>query len=609
LSLKNRRSRRERRSRGGRGSLISDYGSSGLSPFDSGKQGGKRRGIAGPIIIICAIVAVLVAADFWLSAGKIHRGVEVGNVSLGGKTPAEARQAVRDQVVGPLKEIEFIDPGQSARTAREMGVSFNVAETVDKAYAVGREGNVLNRLSERLRASFGGATIPPDIDYRPALAMDQVREISTQVNHQPKEAVVRIYGDEVEVTEGSEGYRLNPAATMTSVNGAIEDMSGKVSLQGDVLEPAITTAEAETAAKKARGALSGEITVETKGDESWTVPPADIGRALEVTEQEGKIDVGLNRDRMDGVLTNVYNDLTAKTVDASFGFDSDGDVIVKPAQFGRSVDGEKLLDDIQGGIFDGEREYQVSTSVQKPEYTTTELQAKKPTELLGSYHTNYRATSDHTQARVNNLNTASRAISGTFLAPGEVFSMNDTVSGLSYEAGHVIVDGATSNDLGGGLCQVTSTLYNAALYAGLEIVERHPHATQLPYIRPGMDATVWFGDEYGNNELDMKFKNTTDGYILLQEYVSNDDYIYAEVYGVPSDVEVTMSSRPVYQSADTSEWATSYARKEDGKVVYRDQWNTDYQALFEDGKPVPTQDVPVAEVNGDYFGPSIAATE
>jgi vancomycin resistance protein YoaR len=467
---------------------------------------------------------------------------------------------------------------------------------------------VLDRLSERLRASFGGATIPPDIDYRPAKARSEVREIASKVDHPPREANVKVYGSEVEVTESRDGYELNPAATMASVDGAIDDMGGKVRLRGDTLEPGVTTAEAEAAAKKARGALSEQLVLKAEG-KSWTVSPAHLGSALDVTRHNGKIDVSLDRDRLDGVLTDVYNDLTVKSVDASFGFDSKGDVIVKPSHEGRSIEGEKLLDAIQGGLFEGKHEYKVPTTVEKPRYTTTALEAKKPTKLLGTYHTDYTATSDHSQSRVNNLDLASHAISGTFLAPGQTFSMNDTVSSLNYEESHVIVNGATSTDLGGGLCQVTSTLYNAALYAGLKIVERNPHDTQLPYIRPGMDATVWFGDQYGNGELDMKFKNTTDGYILLQEYVAKDNYIYAQVYGVPDNVDVTMSSEPVYMNADTSRWVTSYTRKEDGKVVYRDQWKTDYQALVEDGKAIPPSDVPVARINGDYFGPPIAASK
>jgi vancomycin resistance protein YoaR len=602
LSLKNQR-RRDRRS-----GTFSDFGSSGLNPFDSGKQG-KRRGFAGPIIIICAIIAVLVAADFWLNAGKIHRGVEVGNVPLGGLTPAEARHTVKDHVMGPLQRIEFSGPEDFSRDAKDLGVRFNVSRTVNQAYAVGREGNVLDRLSERLRASFGGATIPPDIDYKPDLARSEVQEIATQVNHRPTEADVKIYGSEIEVSKSRDGYELNPAATMTSIDNAIDDMSGKVSLQGEVLDPDVTTAEAETAADKARGALSEPIEINAKGGESWKIEPDKLGPALEVTKQDGAIDVSLDRDSLDGALTPVYDDLTVKTINASYDFDSDGNVIVKPAHDGRKVESEALLDDIEGGIFDGKREYQVSTTVDKPTYTTAALQSKKPTELLGSYHTNYTATSDKTQARVNNLITASRGVSGTFLAPGEVFSMNDTVSGLSYEEGHVIVENATASALGGGLCQVTSTLYNAALYAGLDIVERNPHATQLPYIRPGRDATVWFGDQYGNGELDMKFKNTTDGYILLKEYVGSDNYIYADIYGVPDDVSVKVSSEPDYMGASTSQWTTYYTKREDGKVVDREHWSTSYQALYEEGKPIPTSIVPVAEENGDYFGHAIPAAE
>ena len=96
MSLINRKERDRRTDRGG-----------GYQDYRSGGTGGrpKRRGFAGPIIIACALVAVLVAADFWLNSGRVHRGVEVGNVSLGGMEPAEARQVVRAQALGPLHVV------------------------------------------------------------------------------------------------------------------------------------------------------------------------------------------------------------------------------------------------------------------------------------------------------------------------------------------------------------------------------------------------------------------------------------------------------------------------------------------------------------------------
>jgi vancomycin resistance protein YoaR len=555
------------------------------------RYGGKRRNVAGPIVIIvCALITVLVAADYLLSFGKIYRGVEVGDVALGGRTPAEAEEIVQEHVTGTLKVIEFSGPEQFTRTAREMGVSFNVDATVERAYAVGRDGNILERLEACARSLVVGVTIPPDVDYRPEKARAEIEEIASQVNHEPKEAFINIYGSQVEVVEAHEGYKLDVAATMESVDGAIENLSGQARLGGDVLGPEITTEEAETAAEKARQALSEQLVFKAEG-RTWTLSPADVGSALEVTKNGDELEVGLNRDRLRDRLAHVYGDLAIKPVEASYDFDASGAVIVKPSKEGQKIEDDEFLGAIEEGLFEGKREYEVPITVDKPEYTTTELQKMKPTTLLGSYRTNYTLSTDKSDERVENLEMASDAISGTLVAPGEVFSMNDTVSHIDYNVTHVIINGAETTEEGGGLCQVTSTLYNAALFAGVEIVERHPHASQLPYIRPGMDATVWFG------ALDMKFKNTTDGYVLLQEYVSDDGYIHAEVYGVPDNVDVEMWSDNLWMTEDASEWVTYYQRREGGKVVYEDKWTTEYDALYDEhGEKIEPEIVNVAPV-------------
>jgi vancomycin resistance protein YoaR len=597
LSLKNRRERQ--------GSSRDDGGFSPNGGFGTKTFGRKRRSIAGPILIACAVLAVLVAADQFLNSGKIYRGVEVGDVALGGSTPAEARQIVQERATGAVKEIQLSDPEhQFTRTSREMGVRFNVDATVDEAYAVGREGNILERLGQRANALVGGVTIPADVDYRPGKARAEVEEIASQINQEPREASVRVVGSQVEVVDSAEGYELDVSATMRGVGSAVEDLSGQARLVGDVLEPQITTAEAETAAEKARSAVSEQLVFDAEG-KSWTLSPADIGSSLEVTREKGAIEVGLNRARLEERLAHVHDDLNVKPVEASYDFDSRGAVIVTQSKEGQKVEEDKFLEAISDGLFEGKREYEVPITVDKPTYTTAELESMKPTELQGSYRTNYEATTDQGRTRVENLQIASNAVSGTFLAPGETFSMLEHVAGLDYHQTHVIVDGAETTDEGGGLCQVTSTLYNAALYAGLEVTERTSHASQLPYIRPGMDATVWYGDLATTaDDLDMKFKNTTDGFVLLQEYVSDDGYIYANVHGVPDNVEVEMHSEEVWMTEDASEWTTYYTKTKNGEVVYEDQWNTEYDALIDDkGKKIPTPKVPIAEVDGTYLGP------
>ena len=172
---------------------------------------------------------------------------------------------------------------------------------------------------------------------------------------------------------------------------------------------------------------------------------------------------------------------------------------------------------------------------------------------------------------------------GTILAPGETFSFNAAAAPLSrYEPSDVIVNGRIDTALGGGLCQVASTLYMAANYAGLEIVERSPHYAELPYIRPGFDATVWFGS------LDLKFRNNTGEHLLIEERVDEDSgEVVARVYGKPDDREVQMESRKLSDSGDTTRWQATRRVIEDGEVVESGQISTDtYQAL-QPGAPAP----------------------
>jgi vancomycin resistance protein YoaR len=560
-------------------------------PNNDKRFGRRRGGFAGPVLIACAVIAVLVAADYLMNAGKIYRGVEVGTVALGGQTPAEARERVQERSTGALREFELAGPERFTRTADEMGVEFNVDETVEEAYAVGREGNMLERLGQRGRALVLGVTIAPDVDYRAQSARAEIEEVASRLDKEPREAVVNIYGAEAEVIGSQEGYKLDKAATMRNVNAAVEDMSGEVKIAGEVLKPEITTQEAAAAEERVRSATAEQLVFVHEG-ERWTLSPADVGSSLDVTRNNGELEVSMNRDRLDERLANVYADLTAKPVEAGYEFRGDS-IAVTPSKEGRSVEKETLLDAVEGGLFEGKREYEVATVVDKPQFTTSQAESMKPTELLGSYRTNYSIVEDLDGKRAENLEIASGAVNGTFLAPGEVFSMNETVQDEKYHKTHVIIEGREETEEGGGLCQVTSTLYNAVNYAGLDVVERHPHATQLPYIRPGLDATVWFG------ALDMKFENTTDGYILLQEYVSDDGYIYANVYGVPDNVDVKLRSKPLYRTADGAKWVTYMTRTEDGKVTYDGELHTDtYAALIdEDGEKLKADEIPIAAVN------------
>lgn len=188
-------------------------------------------------------------------------------------------------------------------------------------------------------------------------------------------------------------------------------------------------------------------------------------------------------------------------------------------------------------------------------------------EVLGEYETDFLW--DSNPNRKENMKLAAGAVDDTVLEPGEVFSFNDLTSGLDYEAAKTFSDGGVGYANGGGLCQVSSTLYMAAQYAGLEIVERNPHYAVLPYIRPGFDATVWFGGD-GIPELDMRFKNTTGGDVLVREWVDEKGFLNARILGEePTGKEVEMRSEKVFEDPTRGiKWATYKTVKKDGKVLF-----------------------------------------
>jgi vancomycin resistance protein YoaR len=588
LSLKNPR-------RGATRSSVEGGDGFGNSSGHRPKGGRRRRRLLISVLIACAAAAVLVAADHLANQGKIYGGVMVGNTSLGGKTPEEAREIVAERGAAALDELRFVGgPEEFAISAREAGLTLDVESTVDRAYAVGREGGILKRLGERFEGAWGTVSTAPVVDYDREAVRSRIENRATRINQEGRNAYVDIRGSDAEAVESREGYTMDVQGTAVNVDKALERMSGEVEIAGEAFEPEILTPAAEEAASVAQEAMSEPVTL-TAEDKEWELSPQEIGQSLSFAPSTGgELRVGLDREQLRGVMSDVYEDLTIAPIEAGFRFEDDG-VGVTKSRAGQEIEEEELFNALEAGLFQGERAYEVSVGTDEPELTTAQAEELKPTELLGTYRTNYTLSSDTSQERVENLRIASDAISGKALAPGEIFSANELLEPLEYYETKVIIEGKEEKADGGGLCQVSSTLYMAANYAGLDIVERHPHAAQLPYIRPGLDATVWFG------ALDMKFENTSDGYLLLREYVAEDGYIYAEIWGRPTGKEVELNSEPEYLGADYSKWITYKKVKENGKVVEDDVLRTDtYQPLIDEkGKTIPpnSEELNIAPVN------------
>ncbi len=142
--------------------------------------------------------------------------------------------------------------------------------------------------------------------------------------------------------------------------------------------------------------------------------------------------------------------------------------------------------------------------------------------------------------RVHNIKLAAATVHNHFLAPGEIFSLNKLIGDTTPEKGYKKAPVMRGNELvpgfGGGLCQISTTLYNAALLADLEILERHNHFMTIPYIAPGRDATIVYGNK------DLKFRNNKDYFILISAEVQNDSLRFS-FYGVPLEERISIATK------------------------------------------------------------------
>jgi vancomycin resistance protein YoaR len=570
-----------------RPSLLDEWG-------EDVRRNRRRRGgmgFVGVILAACALLAVIVAADYWVNQDKIYRGVTVGNVDVGGLSPVEAERLIQERSARQLEEITFKGPGDDLTlTAEQLGIEFDVAGTVDAAYSVGRSGGLGDRISERFNAAVGTVRVTPDVSYDATVARSTVEGLARELDRQPRDASVSIAGGAVEMQRAQNGYELDQEATLANVQRAVDNMGGEVEIVGEELQPTVTTATAQEAEAQLSRALESPLVLSaSEQGAEWAFEPAQVAQMIQIRTEGPEISVSLNRDAFRSVAADVYATLNVEARNADYEINGNS-VEVIPSQTGLRLQEGRLFSELSEKIFQGQHNYELPVQVSRPEFTTRQAHQMKPTNKLGEYDTNYLSYDDD-PGRVTNLKIASGAVNNTLLAPGEVFSFNALAAPLDYEEAKVIVDGRVDTADGGGLCQVSSTLYMAANYAGLEIVERHPHHAELPYIRPGFDATVWFGS------LDMQFRNSTDGYLLIKQWVNeNTGDVVSQIWGKPNGTEVQMRSEKIFDGTDAegnpmTQWVTYKTVERNGQIIFDGEFHTDtykYLKPAESSEPTNT---------------------
>lgn len=485
--------------------------------------------VAGLVLLIGAYVG----AAAWAS-GRTPSDTTIGGVQVGGLTPEEARvklaEGVKEQAATPVT-LTAGDKSASI-TPKDGGLSVDLDKSVEDL-----TGFSLNPVKVFGHLTGGlSRSITTDVDEAKLKAA--VTKAGTELEVKPKDGSISVKGGKVAVTDPVKGQALEVDKTVDLVAQA---WPRKAPIVAPVKESAPkVTAEELARVKKdfADKAMSGPVAVKV-GDEEFEVSAASLAPAITFpADAEGRITPKYDDKVIIDVVTKAAAKAgaTVKAQDAKVRF-SDGQPTVVPAKTGVALDSSKIAAPIKSALTSAERAAALPVTVAQPELTTEKAKATLPKGRISSFTTYFPANGG---GRVTNIRLAARTLNGTYVPPGGTFSLNGVLGKRTPEKGYakggVISGGRLSENYGGGISQVSTTLFNAAFFAGVEFKEYMAHGFYISRYPEGREATISF--PYPDN----RWVNTTDGGILIKSH-SSGGQVTVEFYGTKK-WDVTASKSP-----------------------------------------------------------------
>lgn len=439
------------------------------------------------ILGIITLIAVLFSTMFALANMNnttILDGVSVKGIELKGLTKDEAMAKVTEQLTEELAENIVLTYQEYSTTTNgeQIEAKYNIEKLVNEAYNVGRAGNIIENNYAILKALISGINIESELNYNEELLNNVVSDIDTKIPGALKEYSYYIENGNLIITSGKQG----------------------IATQGERLKTQISSAIAST----------------TKEDNTIQIPTKIV--------EPKPIDIEKIHEEIYTEPQNAYYTTEPFTIYPH----------VDGVDFSISVEEAKVIIETEKE----KEEYSIPLKYTSPEVTTNKIGTEAFPNLLSTFSTKYDITNKN---RSNNLVLSAGKINGTILMPGEEFSYNKVVGERTISAGYkeakIYSNGKIIDGLGGGICQISSTLYNAVLYANLEVTSRRNHQFTTSYVGAGLDATVVYGST------DFKFVNNRKYPIKIVAEVKN-GIAKMDIYGVKEEVEYEVKLEPVVLS-------------------------------------------------------------
>jgi vancomycin resistance protein YoaR len=494
--------------------------------------------VSGVILFFVLIIGWTLGYQL-LYAGRIFPGVSVAGVDLSSLAPADAAVRLNQALSYPTSGKILFRDGEKAwvATPAQLGMVFDPSSSAMTAYRLGRSGGLFGALSGQIRAGGGGINVPPVIVFDQRVAVQYLSQIAMQINQPVVEASLNLEGTNVVAQPGQVGRELKTDATLIYLGAQLQTFSdGEVPLVVQEVQPQSLDVSAQ--ADAARQILSQPLTLvmpnAAQGDPGpYVYNPEVVANLLAVQRMQNDggqagVQVALSPNGLRDLLVPVRDHVNRLPSNAKFIF-NDGTRqldLMENSSVGRELDVGASIIAINEALARGEHTVSLIVNEAQPKIAGTSTAEELGIRELVSSQTSYFYGSS--EERIQNIQAASARFHGVLVAPGETFSMGEYLGDVSLENGFaealIIYGGRTIKGVGGGVCQVSTTLFRTVFFGGYPIVERYSHAYRVSYYEmtasgsvdssmAGMDATVYFP------LVDFKFTNDTPYWILMETYV------------------------------------------------------------------------------------------
>lgn len=472
-------------------------------PAEPRRRGGRLAMVIGGLLVLAGLVY---GGDLLLSQGSVPRGVTVAGVPVGGLDPAAAEQRLRGEITPRTTRPIAVRLGEARSSIDPVAAGLSVDWTVTLTAVSEQPLNPITRLT----SLFSTREVPVVTAVDGTKLEAALNELAPTVNRPAREGTVEFDGITPRGVDPEPGQQLDVPAAVESVRRDWVS-GGEVALPLTSIPPITTAAGVAKAVDLvARPAVASPFTVTGEAGTSLTLVPQQIASVLAFRPgTDGDLIGEVNPSALEQAAGPAFASSERPGRDASIDI-ATGVPMVVPSQDGRGVDYQATAVAMGPPLISaGQRQVAAVYAEEPAELTTEKLTALGITGLVSEFTTRGFAADSG-----RNIRRAAEQVNGTVVEPGETFSLNAVTNPRDASNGYVeagiIEDGHPSRGVGGGVSQMATTLFNAAYFAGLTLVEHKEHSFYISRYPAGREATVF------NNIIDLKFRNNSPTAIMIQ---------------------------------------------------------------------------------------------